>query len=60
MTERVYLTTEQQRQIMDQAQADWALREREFPKFVRQRWDQGTPLARKQAVLDAAAKLGLL
>ena len=54
------MTREQQYRVLTQAQADWVLRERGFPKHVRQRWDQATPLAHNAALVRAAEKLGFL
>jgi hypothetical protein len=52
------LTKHDEYRILTQAQADWALRERGFPKHTRQRWEDGTWLARCRAIINAARKLG--
>jgi len=42
------------------ARAIWAEREKGFPRFVQQTWEQGTQLARDTTLIQAARSLGLL
>jgi hypothetical protein len=44
-------------EIERRARAMWDEREKRFPRFVRNTWEQGTVFAREQALLDAAAAL---
>lgn len=52
------LTKHDEYRIIKQAQADWSAREAGFPKFTRQKWEDGTWLARCRTIIDAAHKLG--
>jgi hypothetical protein len=38
----------------------WAEREKGFPKFVQQTWEQGTQLARDTTLVEAAKAMGLI
>lgn len=41
------------RDVVDAAREEWGRRERSFPPFTRQTWDQGTNLAKSCAILKA-------
>jgi hypothetical protein len=38
----------------------WVEREKGFPRFVQQTWEQGTQMARDTTLVEAARRLGLL
>lgn len=47
------------RQVETEARRRWEAREALFPAFARQRWEQGTALARALMVVEAADALGI-
>jgi hypothetical protein len=54
------LPADQIERVVNHAKMIWIVRERGFPKFVQQTWEQGTDLARQATMIQAAKELGLL